>query len=167
MDRYYFTYNQIHQTVKNGAEQILASGFEPDYLLAIGAGGFIPARILRTYLNKPIITVTLSYYNDQTATVLKKQQWLDIVDIRNKKILIVDEVDDTRATLAFCSNEVLLHEPAEVAVFVLHHKQKPKKAEYPAEIKHIFVGKELADKWIQYPWDALDIEEHNRKAKNG
>ncbi len=162
MDKYCFSYNQIHQTISKTADKILATNFEPDYILAIGAGGFIPARILRTYLKKPIITISIAYYDgEQATTAPKKLQWLDCIDISGKKILLVDEVDDTRATLAYCIQEILTHQPAEIAVFVLHNKHKPKKGAYPTVIKHIFVGEELSDKWIHYPWDALDIDKHD------
>jgi len=164
MERYYFSYNQIHQTVKAAAELIEQSGFNPDYLLAIGAGGFIPARILRTYLNKPIITVSIAYYQDkQIMSLPQKLQWLDCVDVSGKKLLIVDEVDDTRATLSYCVQEILTHNPQELGVFVLHNKDKPKAQAYPAEVKHIFVGEQLANKWIHYPWDAKEIDEHDRQ----
>lgn len=166
MTDYYFSYQQIHNTIKHCAQQILSSGFEPDLILAIGAGGFIPARILRTYIDIPIIAIAISYYdaNNQLLHEPTKHQWLDGIDISGKKILLVDEVDDSRSTLEFCLNELLAHNPAEIGVFVLHNKQKTKRGNYPEPIKHIFVGADLADNWIRYPWDAIDIDEHNRLA---
>jgi len=35
-------------------------------LVAIGGGGFIPARMLRTYLHTPIFAVGLQLYDDHT-----------------------------------------------------------------------------------------------------
>jgi hypothetical protein len=165
---YYFSYRHIHNTVKRSANVIAESGFEPDIILAIGAGGFIPARILRTFIKKPIATIAVSYYDNenQPTDLPRKQQWLDKVDIRNRKILLVDEVDDTRATLEYCLLELLKQQPAEIAVFVLHSKIKPKRGHYPLSIQYIFVGEHLDDKWIRYPWDALDIDEHERYAES-
>jgi len=57
MEKYYFTYEDIHRTAKSIADRVEASGFEPDIIVAIGSGGFIPARILRTFLGKPILAV--------------------------------------------------------------------------------------------------------------
>jgi hypoxanthine phosphoribosyltransferase len=164
MNEYYFSYQQIHKTTQQCAEKITASGFMPDMILAIGAGGFIPARILRTYISKPIFTVAISYYDaqDKPTEMPKKHQWLDDIEIAGKKILLVDEVDDSRSTLEYCLTELLQHNPAEVAVFVLHNKNKPKRGKYPAAIKHIFIGEELEDKWIRYPWDAKNIDEHEQ-----
>lgn len=166
MSDYYFSYDQIHNTIKRCAQQIVSSGFAPELILAIGAGGFIPARILRTYIDIPIIAIAISYYdeNNQLMHEPTKHQWLDGIDISGKKILLVDEVDDSRSTLEFCLKELLAHNPAEIGVFVLHNKQKPKRGNFPEPIKHIFVGEDLADNWIRYPWDATDIYEHERRA---
>jgi hypoxanthine phosphoribosyltransferase len=70
-------------------------------------------------------------------------------------------VDDTRATLAYCVGELLKYKPQEIAVLVLHNKLKKKDVEMPAEIKRYYVGEEIPDMWIKYPWDAEDIDAHN------
>ena len=74
--------------------------------------------------------------------------------------MLIDEVDDTRATLSYCIKELLNNEPEEIAVLVLHNKKKEKDAEFPAAIKRYFAGEEIEDLWIKYPWDAIDIDEH-------
>jgi hypoxanthine phosphoribosyltransferase len=161
--KYYFSYNQIHQTIARSSRDILDSNFEPNIILAIGSGGFIPARILRTFINKPILTISVSYYShNNLPTTPREHQWLDGIDIAGKKILVVDEVDDTRVTLEYCLNRLFTHNPAEIAVFVLHNKLKPKQGQYPKGIKHVFIGENLDDRWISYPWDAKDINEHER-----
>ena len=169
MDRIYFSYDDIHTTVRALAEKILASGFDPDVTLAIGTGGFIPARILKTYLGKPILAVGLVHYNEKNEpnASLKVIQWIDEVEKRltGKKILIIDEVDDSRATLAYCARELLRHRPAEVGVAVLHNKKKAKSCSIPDEVKLYVAGAEVEDMWICYPWDAADIFEHERKAE--
>ena len=75
----YYSYADIHSTVKSLAEKIMRSGFEPDLMVAIGTGGFIPARILKTYLRLPILTVGLQLYGDDNkpADSPRKIQWID------------------------------------------------------------------------------------------
>ena len=168
MLRQYFTYNMIHETVKSLAERVAASGFEPDLTVAIGTGGFIPARILKTFLKKPILTVGIAYYGeDHLPTELPhKVQWIDEVErkLAGKKILLVDEVDDSRVTLEYCINELLAHGPAEIAVAVLHNKKKEKRGRIPQAVKLYLAGEEIEDRWVCYPWDAFDIERHDRAA---
>jgi len=169
MEKYYFTYDHIHNTIRRMALQIEESGFQTDLIVAIGSGGFIPARILRTFLGKPILTVGIAYYDmeNKPTTMPRKIQWIDEVEqkLSGKRILLVDEVDDSRATLAYCLSELIRHKPREIAVAVLHNKIKEKTGSLPPEVEHYFTGETLEDRWICYPWDALEIEEHNKKAE--
>lgn len=165
----YFSYNEIHRTVAALAREILASGFDPDVTVAIGTGGFIPARILKTFLRKPILTVGVKLYNDadQMGEGPKKVQWIDEVErkLKGKKVLLIDEVDDTRTTLAYCLRELLTHRPAEIGVAVLHCKDKAKCDQFPTSVKQYWVGEHLPDIWVVYPWDAVDIDLHELEAQ--
>ncbi|KGO70936.1 hypothetical protein PITC_066170 [Penicillium italicum] len=120
----YVTYNEVHKLCKNSAEEILKS-FKPDLMIAIGGGGYIPARILRSFLKKPgnpnipIQAIGLSLYEDlgqggaeeAPGTEVKRLQWLDMsssemANLVGKNVLIVDEVDDTRTTLQYAVEEL-------------------------------------------------------------
>ncbi|MCX7023129.1 MAG: phosphoribosyltransferase [Spirochaetes bacterium] len=168
MDKYWFTYDDIHRTVRDLAGRVKASGFETDAIVAIGSGGYIPARILRTYINKPIWAVGISYYdeNDNPTDNPRKMQWIDEVErkLAGKRILLVDEVDDSRTTLEYCIRELLSHKPAEVAVAVLHNKRKEKRGTLPPEVTRYFTGLDIEDRWVKYPWDAVDIDEQDANA---
>jgi uncharacterized protein len=171
MEKYHFTYQDIHRTARDISQRVKASGFEPDIIVAIGSGGFIPARILRTFLGKPILAVGIAYYDsdDRPTELPRKLQWIEEAEkkLAGRRILLVDEVDDSRSTLEYCIRELMRHEPAEIAVAVLHDKKKPKRGVIPSEVSHYFAGLTLEDAWIVYPWDAPDIEAHDAAAKAG
>ncbi|MBU0934305.1 MAG: phosphoribosyltransferase [Spirochaetes bacterium] len=168
MDKYRFTYNDIHRTVRSLAERIGQSGYQADVIVAIGSGGYIPARILRTFIDKPILTVGVAYYdaNNKPSKMPRKVQWIEEAEriLQGQRILLVDEVDDSRATLEYCVRELLSHRPSSIAVAVLHNKLKHKKGSMPAEVALYLAGRDLEDKWICYPWDAEDIDDHDRQA---
>ena len=169
MDKYFWSYEDIHETVSDLAGMIEKSGFQTDVIVAIGSGGFIPARILRTYIKKPILAVGVAYYDvdDKPTDTPRKLQWIEEAErkLAGKRILLVDEVDDSRVTLEYCVRELLRHGPDEVAVAVLHNKDKEKRGSLPPEIRHYFAGRTLDDLWIVYPWDALDIRAHYESAR--
>ncbi|KAG6864644.1 hypothetical protein C0991_008125 [Blastosporella zonata] len=88
-----------------------------------------------------------------------------------KRILIVDEVDDTRKTLGYAltelqkdvGEELLTHPESEraallaatkFAIFVVHNKNKPKLAELPEGTPY-YAGEEVEDVWLDYPWEAM------------
>jgi uncharacterized protein len=169
--KYFLSYEHIHLSVQALAARIAASGFDPDLIVAIGTGGYIPARILKTYMKKPILTVGISYYgpDNKPAASPRTIQWIDEVEkkLSGKKVLLVDEVDDSRVTLEYCLRELLCHHPSEIAVAVLHNKKKEKRGTIPPEVRRYFAGEELDDRWICYPWDALDITTHEKISRSG
>lgn len=168
----WYTYEDIHKVVKQIAAKINQAGECYDAMIAIGGGGFIPARMLRTYLDIPIYAVTTAYYlNDregETAETIRKIQWLDPVpdELAGKNVLVVDEVDDSRITMEFVLNELMQDGFDRIGVAVLHNKLKEKYGKLPENIAY-FSGLEVEDWWINYPWDAMDIDAHNRSAQHG
>ena len=126
-------------------------------------------RILRSFLNIPIYAITTAYYcNDQGHTTrdsVQKVQWLDPMpeSLKGKHVLVVDEVDDSRVTLQFCLEQLQQEDFASLGVAVLHEKIKEKKGILPPDIAY-FSGLVTPDWWINYPWDADDITEHNALA---
>lgn len=173
--RIYFSYAQIHYAMSNLVSRI--SAWKPDVIVAIGGGGFIPARMLRTELNIPILAVSLELYDDATKTArtqVVKKQWFDETSgvgqrVRGHRVLVVDEVDDTRATLEFCVKELQeTNAPSAIAVAVVHNKLKSKKGELPEGVDY-FAGEDVPDKWNCYPWDAAayghSIFEHEQLAR--
>ncbi len=153
------TASQVHKLCQEAAPRILED-FKPQLMIAIGGGGYVPARILRSFLkqpgspNIPIQAIGLSLYEalppshasgantpgdvEQLGTKVTRTQWLDLTSLGEmenlvgKRILIVDEVDDTRTTLEYAVKE--LEKDVEIArqnlggkgektvfsVFVLH-----------------------------------------------
>jgi hypoxanthine phosphoribosyltransferase len=95
-------------------------------IIAIGGGGYVPARILRSFLKKagspniPIQAIGLSLYEqlggdaqvEEIGTKVTRTQWLDLSalgemdNLVGKRVLIVDEVDDTRTTLEYAVKEL-------------------------------------------------------------
>lgn len=124
-EKIYISYNCVHKLCQKAATEILSTVGKPDVIVAIGGGGFIPSRIIRTFLrqqgekNIPIQAIGLSLYEDMgtgTDSIGKeviRTQWLDLGALAQhfdsligKNILIVDEVDDTRTTLHYALTEL-------------------------------------------------------------
>ncbi|KAG8929177.1 hypoxanthine-guanine phosphoribosyltransferase [Tulasnella sp. 418] len=189
------TYNEIHTIIGKASEQI--ASFQPDLFVAIGGGGFFPARVLRSFLKHPttgknisIQAIGLSLYEElpgvteeQLGKEVVRTQWLGPESrvLLGRRVLIIDEVDDSRSTLSYAVSELqkdvetqLLALPehereskrTKFAVFVVHNKLKEKVAQLPPDIPY-FAGEEIEDKWFDYPWEAKDIYEHDELTKQG
>lgn len=194
----YISYEHVHKMCQKAANDLLK--FNPQVIVAIGGGGFIPARILRSFLkqpnkkNIPIQAIGLSLYEslgtddyeEKIGREVVRTQWLDFsslkehrVDLIGKNILIVDEVDDTRTTLHYAVSELKSDldklakelgredEKTTLSIFVLHNKDKPKKADLPKDMieEGRYVAAETTpDVWLCYPWEAEDIDWHTKRA---
>ena len=121
-----------------------------------------------------IIPPAIPLAETANATVLRKQ-WFDETPgtfgalVRGKRVLIVDEVDDTRATLQYAVEELKKsNAPAAIGVLVVHNKLKPKKGTLPADVTYI-AGEHVPNAWNCYPWDAKaygrDIYAHEELAR--
>ncbi len=192
----------MHNLCKESAGRLLAD-FQPQLMIAIGGGGYIPARILRSFLkqpgspNIPIQAIGLSLYEqlgedpevETPGTKVTRTQWLDLTalghmqNLVGKRILIVDEVDDTRTTLEYAVKELekdveearkkmpdgAAQPKTEFSIFVLHNKDKPKKGILPSDMTptRYHAARTVGDVWINYPWEAMNIEEHDQNAETG
>lgn len=160
VEKVYVTYNEVHKLCQTSAPRIL-NDFRPNLMIAIGGGGYVPARILRSFLkrpgapNIPIQAIGLSLYEElsdttpveKPGTVVTRTQWLDLSSLEmsnliGKSVLIVDEVDDTRTTLEYAVRELEKdvetarqksgrQEKTKFSIFVLHNKDKEKKGHLP------------------------------------
>ncbi|CAG7847131.1 Hypoxanthine-guanine phosphoribosyltransferase Short=HGPRT; Short=HGPRTase [Serendipita indica DSM 11827] len=187
------TYSDVHKLIGKAAERIIQSNFKPDLIIAIGGGGFFPARVMRTFLkdpstkrNIPILAIGLSLYEslpgtteEQLGKAVVRTQWLGpSKELLGRKALIIDEVDDSRTTLEYAVKELQKDMELELAkldeneregqqtkfgIFVVHNKRKPKAGTLPPDIPY-FAGAEVDDVWLDYPWEMKDIDEHDRLA---
>ncbi|KAI8468045.1 MAG: hypothetical protein J3K34DRAFT_523249 [Monoraphidium minutum] len=197
----YWSYEQVHDAIRHAVcDTRVFDGFVPTLMLAIGGGGYIPTRIARTYLHHTYKTkvsvqaVGLSLYEsemdgcDVSRSTVKVTQWLTYgggpgsVSLSGQRILIVDEVDDSRKTLAACVAALQSDidaaraaaaqsgadwEEPEVGIFVLAYKRREKLAELPADIMkdRYWAAIDMDDCWCVFPWDAHDIYDHTRLAE--
>ena len=141
--------------------------------------------------NIPIQAIGLSLYEslgsdpvEKPGTKVTRTQWLDLSSLEmanliGKNVLIVDEVDDTRTTLEYAVRELEKDvieaqkksgregEKTTFSIFVLHNKDKKKKGVLPEEIVQgrYEAAVTVGDVWICYPWEATDIDEHDRHSK--
>jgi hypoxanthine phosphoribosyltransferase len=198
VNKVYVSYNQLHDIICRTVQRTnLVENFSPTLLIAISAGGFLPTRILRNIIKSeiggkslPIQTIGLCLYESDQQKIYKTQ-WISTdrkndplaVSFSGQRILIIDEVDETRTTLSYAVKELekdiekqrnIAEENHEewiepkLGVFVVHNKVVTKQGKLPDDLMKnaYFVGENVGGEWIVYPWDALDIDEHTRLAEN-
>ena len=141
------------ETFGDAAEELAArihhSGFDPEILIAVARGGMIPGGALTYSLGVKLTdAINVEFYTDVQETLpdpVLLAPMLDTESIRNKRILIVDDVVDSGRTLALVLEWRRGFE-ADVRSAVLYAKPT-------TVINPDFVWK-ATDKWIVFPWSA-------------
>lgn len=130
------------------AKKIKASGFHPDLVIAIGRGGYIPARLVCDYLDIMALTsIKIDLYTSgatKTEKALVKYPLCN--DISKQRILLIDDVNDSGDTLALALSHLQTFQPQLIKTAVMHHK-------ISSHLRVDFFAKKVIKwRWLIYPW---------------
>lgn len=170
--------SQVHKLCQEAAPKLLDS-LNPQLIIAIGGGGYVPARILRSFLkrpgsaNIPIQAIGLSLYEklssdadvEEAGKTVTRTQWLDLSalgemgSLVGKRILIVDEVDDTRTTLEYAVKEL------EKDVAVAREKFGGEEAQFSIFVLHVSFSLSFFRGWCRWFADGLGNRTRTRRRR--
>ncbi len=142
------SWDEAYQLERSLASRIKSSGYRPDLIIAIGRGGFVPARVVCDLL---LHTQLTSIRIERWGVAARKLERATIrfplsVSILDAKVLVIDDVTDTGDTLSAALEYLWGMQPEDVKTGVLHHKISSRvKPDYCAEVVQRW-------RWIVYPW---------------
>lgn len=126
--------------------------YKPHYLIGIARGGLIPLRFLSDMLHNPNIAVLrIEFYKKIGETHDSPKITQDIgIDIKEKKVLLVDDVADSGRSLAVAKEHLYKKGASEVRCATLHYK--------PSSVVKPEYFVEKTEKWIVYPWEVEETK---------
>ena len=124
------------------------SGYAPDIVIAIGRGGYVPARILCDYLILDELTAVKVEHWRKAGEKRERAvvKYPLNVKIAGKKVLLVDDLTDTGETLDVTVRYLKRFRPEEVRTAVLLHKT------FSSVVLDYFAKKVTKWRWIIFPW---------------
>ncbi len=146
------TWGKILRLSRRLAFMVKESGYRPDLLIAIGRGGYVPARLLSDYLCQDnLASIRIVHYQRGA----EKKETAEIryplnADPKGMKVLVVDDVSDSGDTLNLAVEHVRGFGPREVRTAVLHHK------EVSYFVPDHFAAHVVRWRWIIYPWAVVE-----------
>ncbi|MDW8011184.1 MAG: phosphoribosyltransferase [Sulfolobales archaeon] len=144
------TWDEIVEWSMGLAEVIKKSGFKPDVVVAVSRGGYVPARLICDFLLVDNLVSLQSQHWTEAAKVAEKAiiKFPYTIDLRDNKILLVDDIVDTGDTLILARDFILSEwKPRELKIAALQWSSPV------AKIKPDFYYIEVRDwVWFQYPW---------------
>lgn len=141
--------------VRAVARSVRASGWLPDFLVAIGRGGLVPGAYLSHALDVPLLSVDYSagvpwFGSDLLARVAEKSR-------AGRRLLIVDDINDSGRTLGLLRDA--LEDggavPGNIRVAVLiANIRSPQPIDYHARE----IDRDVVKDWFVFPWEAMADE---------
>jgi len=179
MKKVKLNWQQIESCIQELCRQMHNQGWRPDYVVGITRGGLVPAVMISQYLDVPMHTLKVSlrhgtddcesnlWMADEAFGVTPLED-LDAVGSRwdpsyRKKILIVDDINDSGATLQWIQKnwrsncwanqaeawESVWHHNVRFAVLVNNESSEFKEVDYHA----MSVNKHEDPQWIDFHWE--------------
>jgi hypoxanthine phosphoribosyltransferase len=146
-------WHDIKEILMKLAQDIVKKGYTPQAVVGIMRGGWIPARILSDLLDvHDIGAIEIKFYRgieERGERPVVTQPLL--LDVRDKNVLIVDDVVDTGKSLQVAINAISLQGPKGIRSASLYTKPW-------SLIKPDFCYGET-DKWIIFPWEVREVIE--------
>jgi hypoxanthine phosphoribosyltransferase len=189
MNKQPIAYNELTYLVSKICRNILISDWRPDYIVGITRGGLVPAVLISQYLNVPMHTLHVSlrdgsecesnlWMAEDALGPKSKHRMIESEDIGSildaasqlleegstyKNILIVDDINDTGATLDWIMKDwpsgCFPDDPAWDEVwnnnvkFAVLVDNLASKCSVKMDFVGIEVNKAEKDVWIDFPWE--------------
>ncbi|GAA5039284.1 phosphoribosyltransferase [Microbacterium fluvii] len=146
-EREKLTWEQFGEASRDIARDIIATGFEPEVVVAIARGGLLPAGAIAYALGvKSCGALNVEFYTG-VGTVLEAPEVLppalDIDFLSGKRVLLVDDVADSGRTLALAV-QLLRDRGADMRSVTIYTK--------PGSIARPDFAWKETDLWIDFPW---------------
>lgn len=172
-----YDWNQIEGACQEIIRQLCNTSWRPDYIVGLTRGGVIPATLLSHYLSIPMKALTVNlrdhiecvsdtgmaedafgYSSEYSKTVIEK----DLFSNNNRKnILIVDDINDTGATIQWIKKDwqkscfpdsdvwpTVWHNNVRFAMLVNNASSQVGVDYYCWDI-----NKSYEDCWVVFPWE--------------
>ena len=165
MNKIYYTWRDIEHHTQEILRQIHADAWRPDYVVGLTRGGLVPANLISQYLGCRMETLKVSLRDD---TECESNLWMAEDAFGHemeqpKRILIVDDINDTGATLNYIREDwpsgCFPDNPrwtevwgSNVRVAVLVDNESSKN-EIPVSYSAVDINKAEQDSWIVFPWE--------------
>lgn len=154
----YISWKEITDIIKYMGSNIEKT-YKPEIIISIVRGGMIPSVILAHKLNVRNVEniKSIETLNDE-INAIKQEPIIDkninLSNIKGKKVLIVDDILGSGATIKKIEEEVKKWKPKEIrtAICIVNEEnwEKSNKNNYKGEIEYI--GKSVRG-WVVFPWE--------------
>ena len=149
MDKEYYSIDNLNEDILSLISQVRSANLKIDVILSVNRGGCIPGVYLSHRLNTAheVLDIRLRDHTSKpNLTTLEKAFAFQ------KKILIIDDINDSGATFEYILDNFGKHEDRIKFAALINNKPSKVKLDY-----HGYeINKEEVPSWIVFPWEEWD-----------
>jgi uncharacterized protein len=161
MKKIYHTWQDIESQTQEILRQIMLSKWRPDYVVGLTRGGLVPANLISQYLECKMETLKVSL---RDGAEQESNLWMAEDAYEQKNILIVDDINDSGATLNWIREDWMSGcfpkdkrwkevWGSNVRVACLYDNESSK-SKLDVAYSAVTVNKADKDVWIVFPWES-------------
>jgi hypoxanthine phosphoribosyltransferase len=167
MKKVFVSWQEVENHTQEILRQIQLDGWLPDYVVGLTRGGLVPANLISQYLNIPMETLKVSLrddYSEPESNLWMAEDAFGDNENGGKKILIVDDINDSGATLNYIKQDWqssclpdderwqddIWGKNVRVAVI---YDNEASKSELDISYSSVTINKAEEDQWIVFPWE--------------
>ena len=161
MKKIYYTWSDVESQTQEILRQITLSKWQPDYVVGLTRGGLVPANLISQYLEVPMECLKVSLRDNSSPS--ESNLWMAEDGYEGKNILIVDDINDSGATLNWIKKDWEDFHPSKpkpwkkiwgdsvrVATLIDNESSKSK---LDINYSAVTINKAEENLWIVCPWE--------------
>jgi xanthine phosphoribosyltransferase len=161
MKKIYYSWQDVENQTQEILRQLQRDAWRPDYVVGLTRGGLVPANLISQYLEVPMECLKVSLRDD--ASQPESNLWMAEDAFEQRRILIVDDINDSGATLNWIKEDwmsgalpdnpkwqEIWGDTVRVAVLV---DNEASASELSVSYSAVGLNKAEEDCWIVFPWE--------------